>query len=100
LTAVIDTLSLPDALPISRGRSPSQLVIAFWLADDASLAIYCAASMMNSASSQPNGVFTDSGFAVVTSLVSVDSPVGGAIQRDLRSEEHTSELQSRGHLVC
>src|SRR5207253_8580855 len=23
-----------------------------------------------------------------------------AAQRDLRSEEHTSELQSRGHLVC
>src|ERR1041385_1845213 len=24
----------------------------------------------------------------------------GAIQRDVRSEEHTSELQSRLHLVC
>src|SRR5690625_6644432 len=24
----------------------------------------------------------------------------GEIERDLRSEEHTSELQSRGHLVC
>src|SRR5439155_5915202 len=25
---------------------------------------------------------------------------GGAWREDLRSEEHTSELQSRGHLVC
>src|SRR5690625_6603698 len=26
--------------------------------------------------------------------------VAAALQRPLRSEEHTSELQSRGHLVC
>src|SRR5207253_10943897 len=29
-----------------------------------------------------------------------DDPVGGPHQGKLRSEEHTSELQPRGHLVC
>src|SRR5215208_8415533 len=50
-TTEIYTLSLHDALPISRWRSCSASAPAWW----------CAAS---------------------------------------RSEEHTSELQSRGHLVC
>src|SRR5690625_3352687 len=30
----------------------------------------------------------------------LDSNVGGELTVHLRSEEHTSELQSRGHLVC
>src|SRR6266508_7012529 len=29
-----------------------------------------------------------------------DAPPGGHAPRRVRSEEHTSELQSRGHLVC
>src|SRR5690625_6135368 len=35
--------------------------------------------------------------AVIIVLVSI---VFGALLGELRSEEHTSELQSRGHLVC
>src|SRR5690625_1385137 len=30
----------------------------------------------------------------------VENQVGDASAEDVRSEEHTSELQSRGHLVC
>src|SRR5690625_4332733 len=30
----------------------------------------------------------------------LDEPLQNIIHRDERSEEHTSELQSRGHLVC
>src|SRR5690625_5555004 len=36
-------------------------------------------------------------------VAGTDSPLlegGGEIEDGLRSEEHTSELQSRGHLVC
>src|SRR5690625_4088148 len=44
--------------------------------------------------------FSDQQWVVITEVrlprVLVASLVGGA----LRSEEHTSELQSRGHLVC
>src|SRR5690625_25308 len=30
----------------------------------------------------------------------LDAIIAACVDRDLRSEEHTSELQSRGHLVC
>src|SRR5690625_6811892 len=37
------------------------------------------------------------GFAVLTSIIIILAVISAAITR---SEEHTSELQSRGHLVC
>src|SRR5207253_3420681 len=41
------------------------------------------------------------GNLLVIPLAVLSHPTGGAILHDLlRSEEHTSELQSRGHLVC
>src|SRR3984893_19557248 len=58
-TTEIYTLSLHDALPISRRRSSS-----------------CSLPTSSSAT------------------------VSGSRRRGSRSEEHTSELQSRGHLVC
>src|SRR5690625_6621322 len=44
----------------------------------------------------PHGVYVAS-WRVVSSDTHV---VGGSVQFGHRSEEHTSELQSRGHLVC
>src|SRR5690625_5629364 len=38
-------------------------------------------------------------FVIAWSIMSATSP-RGTLQRGSRSEEHTSELQSRGHLVC
>src|SRR5437870_4101122 len=38
--------------------------------------------------------------AVFRSALRCRIAIGSAIARALRSEEHTSELQSRGHLVC
>src|SRR5437660_9079257 len=53
---------------------------------------------------------TISGFRGVPVVIAVDSSASGAVYKGiaidnaaagtLRSEEHTSELQSRGHLVC
>src|SRR5690554_7169491 len=42
------------------------------------------------------------GIGAQVELVHADEPLGGGPvdQRGLRSEEHTSELQSRPHLVC
>src|SRR5437870_10248851 len=37
---------------------------------------------------------------LTASLVSDPEGVRGLVARSKRSEEHTSELQSRGHLVC
>src|SRR3712207_9515103 len=69
-TTEIYTLSLHDALPISRGRR--------------------------------NGVMTmpDERQVKLLSLVDVLEPLSEEELRELRSEEHTSELQSRQYLVC
>src|SRR5207253_4630670 len=40
---------------------------------------------------------SDVGFSVV---ICGSSPISRSARPGLRSEEHTSELQSRGHLVC
>src|SRR5690606_19196905 len=40
------------------------------------------------------------GGAALVDAVLIDGGDGGAEDRDLRSEEHTSELQSRENLVC
>src|SRR5690625_5899417 len=37
---------------------------------------------------------------VIEQALADDPSIGRAVRADLRSEEHTSELQSRGHLVC
>src|SRR5690554_7703033 len=36
----------------------------------------------------------------LTDIISFDYCIGDLISGDIRSEEHTSELQSRPHLVC
>src|SRR5207244_5072241 len=68
-TPEIYTLSLHDALPISRSSSPP----GWW-----------PAPRMRTGRGTQAGTFT----------------VAGAVTGVVRSEEHTSELQSPDHLVC
>src|SRR5690625_5429172 len=42
----------------------------------------------------------DPGLQMCTGLAAAGGEVGAGAQQGARSEEHTSELQSRGHLVC
>src|SRR5439155_20390597 len=69
-TTEIYTLSLHDALPISAAKSP----------------LPCPAARLSTAGSRRAGPFA--------------TPRKQRRGCKSRSEEHTSELQSRGHLVC
>src|SRR3989442_14029311 len=71
-TTEIYTLSLHDALPISRRKRPTPTSAA------------SCSTLARSRSRRPYGIWQ------------------GALQlaAEVRSEEHTSELQSRPHLVC
>src|SRR5690625_6700275 len=55
--------------------------------------------VVRSVSESPTWRWTNSGTASTkTDLISYE--FGARRTKELRSEEHTSELQSRGHLVC
>src|SRR5205814_8215775 len=73
----IYTLSLHDALPISRGRRGFEDVRAVARSQSSSQRLREKAVFALSQSQEPE-----------------------ALRRRLRSEEHTSELQSLRHLVC
>src|SRR2546422_2315477 len=82
-TTEIYTLSLHDALPISIATVATGTPFGIW-------------EMDRSASSPPSGVAAI-GTPITGSSVSDARNPGSAAAR---SEEHTSELQSRLHLVC
>src|SRR3712207_7226997 len=77
-TTEIYTLSLHDALPI-------------WFNDPAGIALMIGMIEL--------ATHDDASFAVVISEFAVEMGIG-AVAGVLRSEEHTSELQSRQYLVC
>src|SRR5690625_5786942 len=83
------TLSLHDALPICRAVSTISLTFQgmpqFWVG--IMLVIIFSATL---------NVLPSSGFTTPLSLVMP----AVALSLPYRSEEHTSELQSRGHVVC
>src|SRR5690625_5951593 len=86
-TAHISALSLHDALPISRGRQSS----SFFGGDDAHEDSAAGDAHEDSAA----------GAAPRWPWFLPDTDIDLERIRDWdRSEEHTSELQSRGHLVC
>src|SRR5690625_7355764 len=76
ITTAIYTLSLHDALPISVGRALGWTFDAF---------DFVPALEVDGASDDHQGD---------------DISVEAIADSNPRSEEHTSELQSRGHLVC
>src|SRR2546422_3796870 len=80
-TTEIYTLSLHDALPIS-STDVNATNLAFSLVDNVRITNF--ATVVTATASQPNA--------------SEAGPIAGTFT--LRSEEHTSELQSRLHLVC
>src|SRR5690625_5557744 len=55
----------------------------------------CGSSRLSSRSSAPTAMRSKMGWNSSRRVV-----IGHLLLLELRSEEHTSELQSRGHLVC
>src|SRR5690625_6653787 len=80
-SAVCSTLSLHDALPISLDQIPEQLKHAFLAAED-------------------DRFYQHPGVDWRGTLRAVWLYARSMGKGRVRSEEHTSELQSRGHLVC
>src|SRR3712207_7499201 len=84
-TTEIYTLSLHDALPIYAGDRRLDLGAAQAHFDLATHRLLGGAIGFGDAQPVPGGG---------------EPPFGGTGRRDTRSEEHTSELQSRQYLVC
>src|SRR5699024_12190777 len=87
-TAAIDTLSLHDALPISR-RSPTFLAEAMKPSSSPERSLSCSASTLLLSSRRS-----------LIAALAFSTTSKGLDLRTFRSEEHTSELQSRFDLVC
>src|SRR5690625_3571984 len=95
-TSYLSSLSLHDALPISA------LVHAGWKGTSKEI----LKSTLNEYDGHPADLNIIIGISINQSHYEVDEKVIDALDdrylKDavVRSEEHTSELQSRGHLVC
>src|SRR5207253_7499117 len=83
-TTEIYTLSLHDALPIS----------------EATAATAAAAEVTPSQSYREDDDFSSGNLCGNAPLPDTNPVSNRSVQCPWRSEEHTSELQSRGHLVC
>src|SRR5690625_5786413 len=68
---------------------PLRIMVAAWEAAVSRICFGSSGCSARSSSSAPVSTATVGGGAL-----------SEAVGRELRSEEHTSELQSRGHLVC
>src|SRR5690606_39864043 len=98
-TPSTDTLSLHDALPIYWHASQPGSSIAQNFGDDASFATSTAACAARAASCEAAGCeapYEKPAFVAP----SADTALSWPILSVVRSEEHTSELQSRENLVC
>src|SRR5205823_12885676 len=80
------TLSLPDALPISIHTSQGDITVA----DGATT------GQLTIASGNGEDVYQDGSSLTAT----ITGTSGGNFEHLVRSEEHTSELQSLAYLVC
>src|SRR5207253_9502176 len=94
-----DTLSLPDALPISERR----LAIEAARAAGELLLSELAGSRRIAFKGAPTNLVTEMDAraeALILGRLRAEFPEDAILSEEMRSEEHTSELQSRGHLVC
>src|SRR2546430_6156807 len=55
--------------------------------------------LLNALRASPPTYFLNAG-ATIPAMTALAAPVGSTAAVDLRSEEHTSELQSQSNLVC
>src|SRR5690625_6647061 len=100
-TSALYSLSLHDALPICLGR---RTVKAAWPEVGQVIAVRdiergsSATEMLDAPASAYDGVYVLDRRG--QRLLAVSSRFFGLRAQERRSEEHTSELQSRGHLVC
>src|SRR5439155_26561166 len=96
-TSELYTLSLHDALPISAARAkiPNARFCC-------SVRVTLGAKLSISFPTSPQCfVASSSSWSSARSTVSGEKSSGATVGHTAnRSEEHTSELQSRGHLVC
>src|SRR5207253_9384112 len=96
---VTSTLSLHDALPIF-GVIMIFYVIYGGMKGTTWVQIIKAVMLIIGAGIMTLWVLSKFGFNLSTLLGEATQASQDAGGKDLRSEEHTSELQSRGHLVC
>src|SRR5207253_8724775 len=94
-TLAIHTLSLHDALPISRGGGTTW----GWYSYDPTLNLFYYSSG-NPGSWNPDQRPGDNKWSMTVFARNPDNGEAKWLYQMTRSEEHTSELQSRGHLVC
>src|SRR5207253_3652527 len=92
----ISTLSLHDALPISPASATANTCSTFVGLSSTAAAARPLRTASNAA--RGSGVYASDGVAVPAPRMYCTTRV--SIRATSRSEEHTSELQSRGHLVC
>src|SRR5207253_11482409 len=98
-THAIYTLSLHDALPIFDGRDTGQLEMPTQHTDDG---VVLAGQSVSGCGQRFGGrpeLVTSVNQDLTAPTVDQLQPKGRPVSAR-RSEEHTSELQSRGHLVC
>src|SRR5690606_42034154 len=105
-TPVISTLSLHDALPISRELGQADLVYRGSFTFE-NAGTTCSAGPRDFAYVQGVIAFNPArgslfvvGHDHCQHVAEFEVPEAGGVARLLRSEEHTSELQSREKLVC
>src|SRR5207253_9699344 len=100
LPAMISTLSLHDALPISPNPGSERIIGRITnLLKENPLLSRDQAGVLASVSTGGLGLDFSRRFTRGWAQCSVICTLA-ARGLDMRSEEHTSELQSRGHLVC
>src|SRR5205814_8111570 len=89
-TPVLYTLSLHDALPISSSSTTASITSA-WCARCSSI----CSPVTRARAPAPSPCRPPA-----TCSSTSTRPIGASCRRQIRSEEHTSELQSLRHLVC
>src|SRR5439155_27084965 len=95
-TTGLHTLSLPDALPISRRRLPARPHRGRRVRSRARARLTRGGGMSLRLAAEVLALKTTHPFVIARG----DGDDYRVVWVRLRSEEHTSELQSRGHLVC